>query len=365
MIDIYGKIIPQHHKKNTELILYLRNMYMKKTEGIRQQLIIKYLKSHSKVTLDSLMSDVNAEFLADYAGSGSKKGFAKSSFEKSLHRLRHDRGFEIEHFKEGSTHYYRLLKAHHTPFLDDDEKEEMAFLMALMKMYKGLSSVSWLEEILVNEYQVDAKYFDRNKHFVMVHPEITNHDKLLELARKIMVCIEREELILFTYRRVNDEFEEHVKEVAPLQVRYYEGRYYLIGCETYNSDKKKEHESPQFKSHFSVYALDQFIDYAVKQGIDEDTEEIVHFNYKALFKQTELATIFNDTIGIIVENKPVQVFRIRFKNWAKSYVLNKPLHHSQRIINEKTDEVVVEIKVRPGVELDFQLSRFREYYEIL
>jgi hypothetical protein len=57
-------------------------------------------------------------------------------------------------------------------------------------------------------------------------------------------------------------------------------------------------------------------------------------------------------------HKPVQVFRIRFKNWAKSYVLNKPLHHSQRVIVEKTDEVVVEIKVRPGVELDFQLSRF-------
>ncbi|MFM7644437.1 MAG: hypothetical protein ACKO5N_06575 [Sphingomonadales bacterium] len=96
-----------------------------------------------------------------------------------------------------------------------------------------------------------------------------------------------------------------------------------------------------------------------------DNGEIVQFNYKALFKQTELATIFNNTLGIFVENKPVQVFRIRFKNWAKSYVLNKPLHHSQRVIVEKTDEVVVEIKVRPGVELDFQLSRFREFYEIL
>ena len=338
---------------------------MKKTEGIRQQLIINCLKSHSKVTLDSLMSDVNAEFLANYAGSGSKKGFAKSSFEKSLHRLRHDRGFEIEHFKEGSTHYYRLLKAHHTPFLEDEEKEEMAFLMALMKMYKGLSSVSWLEEILEKEYQVDATYFDRNKHFVMVHPEITNHEQLLQLARKIMVCIEREEVIIFAYRRVNDEFEEHIKEIAPLQVRYYEGRYYLIGCETIYSDNKKEHEPPQFKSHFSVYALDQLIDYDVNPSKDEDTEEIVHFNYEALFEQTELATIFNDTIGIIVEKKPVQVFRIRFKNWAKSYVLNKPLHHSQRVIVEKTDEVVVEFKVRPGVELDFQLSRFREFYEIL
>jgi len=340
-------------------------MYLKKTEGIRQQLIINYLKSHSKVTLDLLMSNVNAEFLANYAGSGSKKGFAKSSFEKSLHRLRHDRGFEIEHFKEGSTHYYRLLKAHHTPFLDDDEKSEMAFLMALIKMYKGLSSVSWLQEILEKEYQVDAKYFDRNKHFVMVHPEITNHDQLLQLARKIMACIEREEVIIFAYRRVNDELEEHIKEIAPLQVRYYEGRYYLIGCETYYLDKKKEHEPPRFKSHFSIYPLDQFINFYVEPGTDEDNGEIVHFNYKALFEQTELATIFNDTIGIFVEKKPVQVFRIRFKNWAKSYVLNKPLHHSQRIIDEKTDEVVVEIKVRPGVELDFQISRFREFHEIL
>jgi hypothetical protein len=199
----------------------------------------------------------------------------------------------------------------------------------------------------------------------MVHPEITNHEQLLQLARKIMVCIEREEVIIFAYRRVNDEFEEHIKEIAPLQVRYYEGRYYLIGCETIYSDNKKEHEPLRFKSHFSIYPLDQFVDYAVKQGIDEDTEEIVHFNYKALFKQTELATIFNNTLGIFVENKPVQVFRIRFKNWAKSYVLNKPLHHSQRVIVEKTDEVVVEIKVRPGVELDFQLSRFREFHEIL
>lgn len=338
---------------------------MKKTEDIRQQFIINCLKSNSRVTLDFLMTDVNAKFLMHYTGSGSKKGFAKSSFEKSLHRLRHVEGYEIEHFKEGSTHYYRLLKADHMPFLNDDEKEEMAFLMALMKMYEGLSSVTWLQDMLEKEYQVDAKYFERNKHFAMVHPKISNHSQLLQLARQIMVCIDQEEVILFAYRRVNDESKEHIKEIAPLQVRYYEGRYYLIGCETYYLDKTKEHEPPQFKSHFSVYALDQFIDYAVTQGIDEDTEEIIHFNYEALFEQTELATIFNDTIGIIVEKKPVQVFRIRFKNWAKSYVLNKPLHHSQHIIEEKTDEVVVQIKVRPGVELDFQLSRFREFHEIL
>ena len=340
-------------------------MFIKKPVSIRQQLIIECLQNHQKVTITELMNYVNDRIGEQSTSITSKQEYKKSTFEKTIHAIRNDLGVEIDHIKEGKTHYYRLKNPFNTPFLNSEEKEGMGFLLSLIKIYDQLPSVQWLKETLDKEFQIDPNYYIKNEHFVMVHPIINNHEKLLKLAQEIIGYIERQELIFFTYKKVNTDTTNAFKEVAPLQVRFYEGRYYLLGCETYHSKTDEEENILRFKSQFSIYAMDQIEDYFVTPALDDNTFQALNFDYTELFNQTKLGTIFEDSMGIFVENKPAQKIRIRFTDWAKSYVLNKKIHHSQRIIKDEHNEVIIEIYVRPGVELDFQLSRFREYYEIL
>jgi hypothetical protein len=84
-----------------------------------------------------------------------------------------------------------------------------------------------------------------------------------------------------------------------------------------------------------------------------------------MVQRTELHSRYQDSLGIITDRNRPQTIRIRFKNWAKSHVLNRKLHHSQKIIDMQVNHVDIEICVRKTVELDFQLARFRDQYEFI
>lgn len=335
-------------------------MLDKRPEALRQYLILDCLKKFDKRTLVQLMNYVNGQLPSHTSSKAALDGYGKSTFEKTLHAMRRDNDCEIIHSIENGEHVYHLKNADFIPFLNETQKHEMGFLMSLMGIYENLDSVQLLKDLLREEYQLDDSYYKSKAHFVMIHPIIENHERLLVLSDQIIGHIEREEAIMFTYKRVNNEAKPVWKYVAPLQIRYFEGRYYLIACEMDDNQK--------FKSDFGTYPLDQIVDGFVNTVPDEivnDEELIVYFNYRDLVERTDLHNRYKDALGIITDANPPQVIQIRFTAWAKSYVMNRKFHSSQRIIKQDDHEVIIEIKVSRTVELDFQLSRFRDYYEIL
>ena len=335
-------------------------MLDKRPEALRQYLILDCLKKFEKRTLAQLMSYVNGQLHRYTSSRAALSGYGKSTFEKTLHAMRRDNDCEIVHTLENGEHVYRLQNADFIPFLSESQKHEMGFLLSLMGIYENLDSVQLLKDLLREEYQVDESYYKSKAHFVMMHPIIENHESLLALSDQIIGHIERQEAIKFTYKRVNDEANPVWKYVAPLQIRYFEGRYYLIACEM-DADQV-------FKADFGTYPLDQIVEGYVDTVPDENIDEgdfIVHFNYQDLVERTDLHNRYKDSLGIITDRNPPVAIRIRFTAWAKSHVLNRKLHPSQRVIYQTVDEVIIEIRVRRTVELEFQLARFRDQYEIL
>jgi len=335
-------------------------MFDRRPEALRQYLILDCLKKFEKRTLPQLMKYVNAQLPHYTSNKAALAGYGKSTFEKTLHTMRNNNDCEIVHAIESGAHVYRLQNADFIPFLSESQKHEMGFLLSLISIYDKLDSVQLLKDLLREEYQLDDSYYKQKAHFVMMHPIIENHESLLALSDQIIGHIERQEAIKFTYKRVNDESNPVWKYVAPLQIRYFEGRYYLVASEM---DANQD-----FKTDFGTYPLDQIVDGYIDTVPDENMEEgdiIVHFNYRDLVKRTDLHNRYKDSLGIITDANPPQVIRIRFTAWAKSYVLNRKFHESQRIIQQDEDEVIIEIRVRRTVELDFQLARFRDNYEIL
>lgn len=335
-------------------------MFKKKPEVVRQQLIINCLKERKSASLADIMAYVNNRLEDYFDAAVTKNGYGKSTFEKTLKDLRANLEFEIEHFVENGIHLYRLNNQEFVPFLTETEKHGLGFLLRLIDIYDDLDAVKWLKEMLRTEFQIDTHHYTRAEHFVMSHPIINDHEKLLALSMKIIGHIERQEVIRFTYKKVNNEAEHLWKYIAPLQIRYFEGRYYLIGCEM--------NEDNTFKPDFGTYPLDQIIDGYIAPVPDEnieDEEYFIHFNHKEMVQRTELHSRYQDSLGIITDRNRPQTIRIRFKNWAKSHVLNRKLHHSQKIIDMQVNHVDIEICVRKTVELDFQLARFRDQYEFI
>ena len=335
-------------------------MFKKKPEVVRQHLIINCLKERKAATLSDIMTYVNNRLEEQLDGVAAKNGYGKSTFEKTLKQMRENLEFEIEHFVENGVHLYRLQNQEYVPFLTENEKHGLGFLLRLMDIYDDLEAVKWLKEMLRTDHQIDTRHYARAAHFVMSHPIINEHEKLLALSMEIIGHIDRQEVIQFTYKKVNDEGTHLWKHIAPLQIRYFEGRYYLIGCEM-NDDYT-------FKQDFGTYPLDQILDSHIAPAPDENIEDegfYIHFNHQELCRLTELHHRYQDSLGIIADKNPARNIRIRFKSWAKSHVLNRKLHHSQRVIDMQIDHVDIEIRVRKTVELDFQLARFRDQFEIL
>ena len=77
------------------------------------------------------------------------------------------------------------------------------------------------------------------------------------------------------------------------------------------------------------------------------------------------ATSFDDIIGVILldEKTPKETFVLRFEANRFPYVLSKPLHSSQEVVN--MDNHVISIKVKPNNELRQLIFSFIPDIEVI
>jgi isopentenyldiphosphate isomerase len=259
--------------------------------------------------------------------------------------------------------------------LEEDERLTIPFLIGILKNYENIPAVSKIMANLIEDYKIDEEEMACSSAVIVTKPSLINEEDIISLAIKILGNIKREECIEFNYIDVNqlDDNKNKSKwhQVSPLQIRLYENIYYLTAAVV--SDQKK---------YIVNYRLDQIFKLQVDVLLDQETEEIIHFNYKELAKFFKLKDYFKYSIGIWNhrENEKIEDIKIKFKGWAASYVKKMPLHHSQKIIsidklkNEMT--VIIKIKLLPysenantvfkrAPELSFLLGRFRDFFEIV
>ena len=155
-----------------------------------------------------------------------------------------------------------------------------------------------------------------------------------------------------------------------MQIRLYNGIYYLTAI---NLEKKS----------IINFRIDQIRNRRIDELLNEQ-EDCVTFNYKKLEKETELKTHFDHVLGVWNHPKEdtVTEVKIKFKDWAASYVKSLPIHPTQKIheksIDLKENSLVVSIQIKLAKkrfkeqkanersnELAFLLGRFRECCEVL
>jgi hypothetical protein len=225
-----------------------------------------------------------------------------------------------------------------------------------------MSSVKWLKSALMDEFDYSENDLKSYPYFVHVQPSLNQKDELLLLAGQIIEYIKKGQCILFNYqKKVVTEF----KQVAPLQIRYYDNRYYMLASAI---DEKTNKPS----NLLQTFSLDMFVEKKVNPALDESDEstteaKYLYFDYDKLYKATKIDELLKHSLGIWYDCKENQLktYRLKFTDWAMGIVKNKKIHPSQKTIQDTPENLIIEITVWDNHEIDYFLGRFGDKCERL
>lgn len=246
--------------------------------------------------------------------------------------------------------------------VDDEIKNELPILFNLLNTEENLAAIKWLKKLLNKKYNINENDWNKKDYFSSPVPELPNQDEVIRLSIDIIKHINKRNVIEFEYKPVDTSKAMEYPIVAPLQIRLYDGRYYLYGAENINGTYNL--------SQLKVMAIDQIRDWEVNVYLINGKPE--KFDYDRFLSKSRLKFYTNYCIGVTIpkkeEERIIYTITIRFYGWAKSYVKNKYIHHSQIEVNKKMnrgkDYVDIQITVYETFELDFILEKFRNYKEI-
>lgn len=319
--------------------------------------IVKLLRERRRLSIEELLTELNDILKNDYGF----EPISRRTFDRAKESLI-ENGYQINSRKFNGRNYFVLEGYPDNLNLTEEELLTFPLLIGLLETEKKMASVDWLKSALMDEFDYSKEDLNSYPYFIHVQPTLNSRDELLILAGKIIEYIKKGQAILFHYQKNGiTEF----KQVAPLQIRYYDNRYYLlastIDVKTYNPTNLLQ-----------TFTLDMFVEKNVNPAVDESDDnatepKYIFFNYGALFKATRLEELLKHSLGIWYdwkENKRKN-YRLKFTDWAMGIVKNKKIHPSQKTIKDTPEFLIIEITVWENHEIDYFLGRFGDKCERL
>lgn len=304
----------------------------------RLQLILDFLKEQAFMRASFVQIQAHLQKVLPGIG---LKPISRRSLEADLQVLRAEGTDRLIHVRVSKKHYYQLIPAPNA-------------LISEALQHNMLSQIA---------QQLGAKIPENNAQFqdklVFSFSALNDDGRSYELAATCLQAIEQQYLLQFLYRSAFGTYKSKLQVVAPLQVRFYEGRYYLIA-----GVWSEKNNAP--KQAIKVFAFDLIENFVVVPALSEKEDgtegELVHFSWLQLAQAVELKTYFKHCLGIArFKDSIPEVIRLKFTDWAIAYVKSRRLHSSQRVVVDNPNYIVVELYIYRTYELSMLLSRFRDF----
>ena len=301
---------------------------------VRYKVLDKCLRDkYCKYYIDDLMDEVNDEL--EYIG---LHKVSKKQIYDDIKFMESSEGWEapIERYQDGKRKYLRYscdFSIMETP-ITEMEMQQLETLITSLSRFKGLPLYDWVEDLLSNlhkrlgakDVEVSCIGFEQNRDL-----------KGLRYLSDLINCVMRHQPIVVDYHPFGGNVLQWT--IHPYYLKQYNNRWFLFG---YN---------PEYDD-LSIVSLDRI------EGISYSEQPFrKNSNYN-------FDTYFNNIIGVSKEKgKCVERIRLKFSPARFPYVISKPIHHSQKIENEK--ERIIILNVIPNKELISELIWFRDDVEVL
>ncbi|WP_422361390.1 WYL domain-containing protein [Reichenbachiella sp.] len=289
-------------------------------------------------TLDDLI-DACSEALYDYEGID--KGVSRRTVQMDIQMMRSDKiGYHAPIIVKEKK-YYTYEDPDYTITnipLTDQDLGKLTEVVDILKQFKGFThfqELSGMVQKLENKIHVS-----RTKERPIIDMEKNENLKGLEYIDPIFQAVSKRKILNITYQsfkaRTPSTFRFH-----PALLKEWRNRWFILG-------KKKP------SANFMMLALDRIANLGILE------EEIMDYS------MYDLANHFNDVIGATVNigEEPLEIKLLIYGKHAP-YVLTKPLHHSQKVIEKTNEGVVISIKVQHNFELEKEILSFGDSIKVI
>lgn len=306
-----------------------------KNAGYRYRIIDQALSNRNKIwRYDDLLEHVSEKLAEEY---DIYKGISKRQFDDDLRIMRKDppEGYGAPIIRKDGDIYYedKNFSINNNP-LNDIDIENLKEVVRLLRPFRSLPQLTFLENVVS---RVQGTIMRNNSDGFVILDHISGVAGL-EHLEYIYNLTRSGQVIKVLYKPFRKE--ERLVIIHPLLLREYNNRWFLQGW------------LPEIQK-FTNLGLDRILNI-------ETTQESVDFN-----KREILRNLNNQVVGIsfVQDTQPVAVV-LKFVQEQIDYILTKPIHTTQRIIEDGANFLMVEIMVNPNFELEQLILSFGERVEV-
>ena len=243
---------------------------------------------------------------------------------------------------DGKKCYYRYEEDGFSIFKNElsvKEVNELRSTIEMLSKYRGATGNEWLEEVISNlEYRFGVKSNNNN----VVSFDQNTQLKGVEFLSALIDSAVNHTPLQIIYRTYSGKGKTSI--VHPYHLKQYNNRWFLFGLQ----------ENKGQENYITNMALDRIVSISYPTNI-------------AFVPNTDIdfSTRFKDIVGVTIPKDhpdPEEVL-LKFDVDRYPYIVSKPIHPSQKIINE--EEHIISIFFRPNKELEAQIFSFGQQVEIL
>lgn len=239
---------------------------------------------------------------------------------------------------DGKKCFYHYSDYDYSIFKNELTTEEITNLRSTIEMlgrYRGIPANAWLEEVISNlEYRFGVKANTEN----LISFEQNDMLKGLENLSGLIDATINHQTLEMSYQSYGKD--KRLVLVYPYYIKQYNGRWFLFGM----NDERKRIES---------YALDRIESYRLADKAFVKNDSI------------DFSTYFDDVIGVSVpydDSVATEEIVLRFSEKRFPYVVSKPIHHTQKIMDAPC---TISIRVKLNRELYQKIFSFIPDVEVL
>lgn len=217
--------------------------------------------------------------------------------------------------------------------MNDSERHKIQDAIYVLRDFEGEPLYDWARTVLM---QVEGGLLTETTKSVVSFQ--TNPDlKGLNLFNDLLQAILSKRVLKITYAPFGKE--SYQERIYPYHLKQFNDRWYLI-AQAVGYDT------------LAHYALDRI------EGFEE-----IQMQYKE--SDVDFEEYFDDVIGVTVPESEPEDIVIKVAKKRYNYIKTKPLHMSQRVVEEGDDYAVISINVKVNNELEAQLLSFGSDVEVL
>jgi predicted DNA-binding transcriptional regulator YafY len=310
----------------------------KNKKAITRFLVIdRCIRSSKKYSFQMILEEVNKQLEEE-----GMEGIGRTQLYKDFNDLEFSTyKAPLERIKEGRTVYFTYSDPDFSirnQVMEEEDARQIKEALVVLSRFKGIPQFEWVHELIP---RLEQSFHLTSEEREIISFETNEYLKGLELLGPLFQWISEKAILEIVYRPFQAE-ENLILLFEPHYLKQYNNRWYLLG---FNQDHPEDiHNLP----------LDRMVSVSAKGG---KYQEI----YPELFEE-----FFDDIIGVTrLKGVECEKIKLKFPPSQAPYIKTKPLHGSQKVLQEDEEGLIIQLELIPNYELETLLLGFGEKVMIL